>query len=1063
MDKHTANSLIANTGLHFKTTQIEINPDEPLVLDGGKTLKYTFLETVDFLNDCRIRVDVCSSKDGLFVPVNHLITNNHFEEAPNGTVALDESGVPKIKKDTVMALVENYPSGDAGLMSINSLTSYRIKKENTVQTGFEMLLGKWLPMPMYEKEISGQSAGYPHGWCRVKIEATGAKQKNGMQRYRLVWAFDTKLAKDAGEGLLRPAFLGGCGESKEYSICNRADLLLGGFLNIPDGNNDAPIGDYLVSLFGIDLREDKPQKYKFIAYYIYLINYIRLSGAAPEVTLYNKEDKQIPVDMSVDIGNSRTCAVLFERGDFTKARMLRLRDLSEPWRSYENAFDMRVVFRRADFGGDLTQDKTLFQWPSLVRVGEEAKHLVYRSLEGHGESERTTNYSSPKRYLWDCKPYENRWELMVVDDDPTNLKVNPQIFIEGFTDHFDDDGTYLEKPKEFDLFSLGQSDSQCHYSRSSLMTFVMIEMLQQAESYINSSKFRDMHGQIDCRRYLRNIIVTCPTAMPIKEQLTLRKAANDAAKLLVKLNPTQPELTITPDPSKLRNTDDIEELEKRGWLYDEAFASQLVYLYAELAQRYGGRVDHFFKLKGHKRKEMEEQGFEANALTIGTIDIGAGTTDVMVTAYGQKGKGRLTPVPLYYDSFYTAGDDILHNVIRDIILEGPNNESTVLGSIGSALSARIQGMTPDELLHIPRIRDTKEYQNTVDDIRHAMSDEEARHMKHHLTHELMHHFFAGNSARQSEKDRRCRLDFCTQVSHPMSQFFLELLKQGRPTKLYTFDELFPKEKPATYLLDHFAYHFGFRFEELSWRFDPKAVGAIVRQTMEPIIKALSVVMYAHHCDILVLSGRPTNLRPLTELFLKYIPIAPNRLVLLNQYRVGRWFPLATQEGYFQENQKAVVAVGAEIGYLASTVGFNGLVLDFSNLAKTMKSTACYMGIYDEALQEVRTPFLTPENSTATLKGISVFPCYIGCKQFNAPKYQARPIFAIYNNSNAAQLNIMLQRNYYEDRELITIEDVTDMEGDTVPTSEVDLHLQTLASDGNFWMDKGAFTLKIQEN
>ena len=173
--------------------------------------------------------------------------------------------------------------------------------------------------------------------------------------------------------------------------------------------------------------------------------------------------------------------------------------------------------------------------------------------------------------------------------------------------------------------------------------------------------------------------------------------------------------------------------------------------------------------------------------------------------------------------------------------------------------------------------------------------------------------------------------------------------------------------------------------------------------------------------------------------------------------------MATGEGYFQENQKAVVAVGAEVGYLASTTGFNGLVLDFSNLAKTMKSTACYLGIYDEDLQEVRSPFLSPENSVATLKGVSVFPCYLGCKQFNAPKYQARPLYAIYNNSNYAQLNIMLQRNYFEDREHIYVEDVTNMEGDTVPIDDVDLRLQTLASDGNFWMDKGSFTLKIQEN
>ena len=1058
MNKHIANSLIANSGLHFKTIELDINPEEPLLLKNGRTLKYTFLESVDFLNDCRIRFDVCSSKDSLFVPVNCLKNNSLFEENLNGSVVLDETGIPQMKKDTVMAVIEHYPSGSNELTSVNSLTSYRIKKGYEVKTAFELLLGKWLPMPMYELEISGQSTGYPNGWCRVRIDAIGPKQKNGTQRYRFVWAFDTQLANGFEEGNMRPAFLGGSGSNKSFMLCNRVDLLLGGFLNIPDGQNDAPVGDYLVSLLGLDLREDIPHKYKFLGFYIYLINYLRLSGAAPEITLYHQEDdKSIPVDMSIDVGNSRTCAVLFEKGDFSKSRMLRFRDLSEPWRTYENAFDMRLVFRRADFGGDLTLCKDLFQWHSLVRVGEEAKHLIYRSMENNGESERTTYYSSPKRYLWDQRPFENRWELMVVKDDPTNLMLNPNIFVEGFTDYFDDDGTYLGEPKQLDLFNLGE-DNQCHYSRRSLMTFVMIEIMQQAMSYINSSKFRDMHGQIDCRRYLRNIIVTCPTAMPLQEQYVLRKAAKDAADLLVKTIPHLSAMVVTPDPELLLP----QAQEERGWIYDEAFASQLVYLYAELTERYKGRIDHFFDLKGHQRKEMEDLGFDGKVLTIGTIDIGAGTTDVMITSYGRSGLGHLTPVPLFYDSFYTAGDDILHNVIRDVILEGSEIGLPDQGSISSALFARIQKMNPDELLNIPRIKDTRSYRDSVESIRHALNEEEALELKRHLTHELMHHFFAENSANQTDKDKRCRVDFCTQVSHPMSQFFLEQLKQGRPAKLYTLNDIFPNEMPASYLLEHFEYHFGFSLKELSWRFDPELIGRIVSDTMEPLMKALSVVMYAHHCDILVLSGRPTNLQPLTDLFLRYIPIDPARLVLLNKYRVGRWFPLATEEGYFQERQKAVVAVGAEVGHQASTTGFRGLFLDFSMMSKKMKSTARYMGYFDLDLMEVKNPFLTPENSTATLKGISAFPCYIGCKQFDSPKYQARPLYAIYNNSNASQLNIMIQRNYFEDRELITLEDATDMQGDAVSNLDVEIRLQTLADDGCFWMDKGAFTLKIQE-
>ncbi|MCR4919402.1 MAG: virulence factor SrfB [Prevotella sp.] len=1082
--------MIANSGLHFQTTEIEFNPEEQLPLPDGRTmLRYTFIEKVDFLNNMRVSVDVCARRGDSFVPIDYLRKNDLLEQQANGTVALDAVGVPMMKKDVVLSMVESYETGAPELIPISSL-QWRLKRRlpdgrrETVMA-LDQLLGKWLPMPMYELEVTGQCMSYPHGWCRVKIDPIGQPQKNGKQRYRLTWAFDTQLAKDMVEGEVKPGFFAGSGEQKEYMLSNRVDNLFGGFLNIPDGQNDDAIAGYIVSLLGINLEEeneDEP-KYKFLCYYVYLINFLRLwwdkddpqAWAAPKVTLYNKKDRQIPVDMSVDIGNSRTCAVLFEDGDFTKAKILRLRDMTEPWRVYRNAFDMRVVFRRADFGNDMNLDKTLFQWPSLLRVGEEARHLIYRSQHGddnndsndnknNNVSEKTTNYSSPKRYLWDSKPFKDRWEFMVVEGDSTNqtLDKDKGIFIKGLTDYFDDDGTYLPDGKQIDIFNLPETDNSCHYSRQSLMTFVFIEMLQQALCYINSSEFRGKHLQIDCRRYLRNIIVTCPTAMPMKEQLALRRAAKAAADLIHQFTPAQPEMTITPDPALLKPTDDPELMEKRGWLYDEAFASQLVYLNAELHERYGGRVDQFFSLKGHKRKEMEEMGFEGNQLTVGTVDIGAGTTDVMVVSYGQKGQGRLTPVPLYYDSFYTAGDDIIHNVILNIFLEGPYDDNPMMGSVRSALTARIMRMTPDELRQIPRIADTPIYQARVADIEHAFSEEAALDQRRHLIFELMNHFFASDSNNQDGKDRQCRLDFCTQVTHPMAQFFLELLNQQRPARLYNFDDIFSDGRPAQFLLDHFRYHFGFGFEELQWRYDPEQVGFQVSHTMMPLMRALSVVMYAHHCDVLVLSGRPTSLIPLTELFVKYLPLSPHRLVLLNKYRVGRWFPLATEEGYFQEGQKAVVAVGAEVGRLASTTGFKGLVLDFSTIAKTMKSTACYMGPFDDQLSQVRKPFLTPETSSATLKGISVFPYYIGCKQFDAPQYEARPIYAIYNHSRKPQLNIMLQRNYYEDREELTLDEVTDMDGDNVSLKDVELRMQTIAQDGRYWLDRGDFVLTVEE-
>ena len=177
------------------------------------------------------------------------------------------------------------------------------------------------------------------------------------------------------------------------------------------------------------------------------MNFIRVIGAAPEVTLHNNTRKQIDVDLVLDIGNSRTCGVLFEEGDFTKAMMLEIRDMSDPSKTYEKSFDMRLAFRKADFGNDIVLDDDAFEWRSFVRIGDEAKRLVYRSLEEDGLSERTTNYSSPKRYLWDMKPFDCKWENLITINDPYGIKLAGNIYIPGLSELFDHNGNYIGNHK----------------------------------------------------------------------------------------------------------------------------------------------------------------------------------------------------------------------------------------------------------------------------------------------------------------------------------------------------------------------------------------------------------------------------------------------------------------------------------------------------------------------------------------------------------------------------------------------------------------------------------------
>ena len=1050
-------NLIANSGLQFCSQEVEFNPTEPCMLSSGKMLKYSFAELQDFFTEAKTFDILFPHPDGTYVPVREIRDAGKLEMLANGTEDLDEAGCVRMIEGESTGLFTTLPDGDPSIININSLGSYRLKSPadgRTPVTAFELLVNHWLPMPCFEKGVDGVTQNVPTAWCRMKLIPCGAGSKKGFERYRIVWAFDTTLGDALSDQ--RPSFYEGETGVRYYSLCNKTELMIGFMLQ--DGGL-SPFAQYIASLLNLNVEkmseEGDPNARKFIAYYIYLVNYFRLMGFAPEVALYYDPDRDIPVDMVLDIGNSRTCGVLFENGDSTNARMLELRSLTRPWIVYKQPFDMRVVFRKADFGNDIILEEDMFQWSSLVRVGEEARHLVYRSIEDIGLSELTTNYSSPKRYLWDDKPFDGQWKFLTTVDDPFNVSTEENIYVKGISELFAANGSYAPN----DLNELSNN-----YSRSSLITFVFIEVFQQALMQINSMRYRDpMHGlgNVDCRRYLRNVVITCPTAMPRVEQIKLRQAAVNAYDALMRCNPSLNPINIAPSPQALKNTDDYDGMERRQWCYDEASCSQLVYLYAELTQRYDGEAARFFEAKGHVRPEFVADGYTKKALTIGSVDIGAGTTDLMICAYQEAGQGRIVPIPKFWDSFYLAGDDILHNIVQNIILDGPMKGSTTCGSLSSVLQARLLQMTNEQLTALPVYLNPDQpiYKTKIDAVCRSITEQQRETLLNELAINLVRGMFGKDASFHGVRERRCRVDFNTQISVPIAQKFMDMTRQKRASRDLSYDEMFSEVKPSAYLLDFFEYHFGFRFEELVWHFDPEEINRELRHTMEVLMKQLSIVLSAYHCDIVVLSGRPTSLSALPELFVKHYPITPERLVRLEDYRVGTWYPFADPQGYFMDH-KSVVAVGGMVGFLASTQGFNGMSIDFSQMIRNMKPTSVYIGTYKSRRQRVDPTLLTPQSSTATFTA-NVFPAFIGCRQLDSVAYQARPLYAIYNHSKYPSLKFTISRSYMEDREKLFLEEVTDPQGNNVPKNQIELVQQSLVDDGKYWLDKGEFELSLK--
>src|SRR5262249_20071894 len=107
------------------------------------------------------------------------------------------------------------------------------------------------------------------------------------------------------------------------------------------------------------------------------------------------------------------------------------------------------------------------------------------------------------------------------------------------------------------------------FSRSSFFTLMLAEILAQTLSLINNPQVPGRRGEKDTPRRLTRIILTMPTAMPVREQRLLRSRAAAAVKIVWDLMGW----TDSPPPGLV-----VPEVHA-AW--DEASCVQFVYLYSE--------------------------------------------------------------------------------------------------------------------------------------------------------------------------------------------------------------------------------------------------------------------------------------------------------------------------------------------------------------------------------------------------------------------------------------------------------------------------------------------------
>ncbi len=902
---------------------------------------------------------------------------------------------------------------------------YRITRTQAL----EPFLGQWVPLPFLR--VQSRSADGmpifdegPTNWARLRVVELAPGTVRGAT-HRAVLAFDTTLVpRRDGRAYAGPS-AEDAAEEQEFGLAARladnASFLAEGWF-----------GQWLEAMFlelvsaqrrGKAVKlEELPYRMEPFARYLTLLEVLGHAGAAPRVRLVDagvsgRRSAMVDVDLLLDIGNARTCGILVESApdgplSLNDSYPLALRDLTKPEHVSARPFESRVEFSRASFGQDALSRRSgraaAFAWPSPLRVGPEAVRLAGLSVGNEG----ATGLSSPKRYLWDERPSVLGWRFGAGSAPAAFGTAGEQPVSGAFMNELTETGELLSKHRN------ATPAVRARFSRSSLYTLMLAEILLQAISQINAPATRAARRNADVPRRLRRVTLTLPTAMPVAEQRIVRRRAEAAVELVwawMGWTAGSVERAIAaPLPPRVSAN------------LDEATATQLVWLYAESVHRLQADPRQLFALMGRVRDGAQP------SLRIASIDIGGGTTDLAVTTYSLAQDQEIRPTQNFREGFKIAGDDLLQAVIERVVL--PPLEAA-LGEAG--------------------LRDPKAFLRRV---------------------------LGGARGGQSEAERQLTRQFVARVLEPCALALLsgyEVMEAGAAGVVARLSIAEgpgrPRHDRACAFFERLALDAGatdFRLNGVEVAPEAAVMDGLVRGTLGPILADLCEATHAYDCDVLLLSGRPSRLRAVMDIVLAKLPVAAHRIIHMQGYPAGGWYPFRDAHARI-EDPKTTAAVGAMVAALAEG-SLPGFLLRASRLG--MKSTARYIGRLETSGQLLqRNEYMRDidlDADTAVAVEVEIpfeAPSMLGFRQLPLERWPATPLYALeFGNADdvrnlALPLTVRLARGIADpgspeaeaSREQFKPASIRDAEGQERHPTTVRMRLQTMRDEGGYWRDTGA--------
>lgn len=882
---------------------------------------------------------------------------------PGGFPQLLDFAAPLSMLDEISCAFEEVPETDRAGNKKVYLHAFRMNKDGDyidemdpgrknkggyTVTGREAIapwLNKWIPLPfLHVRNTGGQreEASFEYGptnWARARL----AINPEDSDSLRLVIAFDMQVEER---------------DSDTYAAISPADVeaeanfrLAWRFRDNAWFMNLAWVDEWLKELWDDWEKESghyneyENWKFEHLAWYLTCLDVInRISDNRRVFVIRPDSNLTINVDLILDIGNSRTTGILVENHpqrmtNLNEGYLLQLRDMSEPENIYTDPFDTRLEFAEAFFGNNALSQRSgrrtpAFIWPSPARIGPEASRLATMSRNGKG----STGMSSPKRYLWDERDWLTTWRFN------TGTEQAPYVTRGPLAQKVNSSGTPLSYLNDENVrrrravFNKQENESafESLFTRSSLMMFLLAEIIEQALLTINSPGQRIRRQTPNVARRLQQIIFTVPGGMPIAEQNIYRLWAKLAVEVLWDAIGWKKYYKSNPREIPRGSACDYRTSPAVRCEWDEATCTQLFFLYSEIVSKFRGDARLFFERLG---RERNIEGEDFPSIRIAAIDIGGGTTDLSITTFQLASDAGSTPRivahPDFHDGFNLAGDDILRAVIAEHVLE----------SIGEALGK----------CGIP---DTRVALRSLFGMEKMDASQEMKNRRIQFVHQiavpvclcLLNLYENANLYKSAQpisfKIGDCFLQPDIAEEEPAGRKKVEKPEKA-PNPLLQADpniRLAPMPSPAAleYIKNYVAKYGNqkdFNILDVTINSRAKLVDDTIRSVLKDVLLNLCEVINLYGCDALLLTGRPSRWKAIVNTIFSLVPLPPGRIFPMADYKVGDWYPFRDALGNMSD-PKTTVVVGAILSALAEGQ-LEGFSFDPNRISLT--STARFIG------------------------------------------------------------------------------------------------------------------------